>query len=64
MFLPGNHEILIVDVIAISSAVFYELSEILLTLFCLSYSPIFTQHYYPFSLLLENLPAHFLNFYF
>lgn len=61
VFLSGNHEILIVDVIAISSAVFYELGEILLTLLCLSYSTVFTQHYYVFSSLLGNLPTYFFN---
>lgn len=59
MFLSRNHEILIVHVIAISSALFYELGEILLTLFCLTYSTVFIQHYYVFSLLLENLPIQF-----
>lgn len=59
VFLSGNHQILIVDVIAISSAVFYELGGILLTLLCLSYSTVFTQPimYFPHS---GNLPT-FLN---
>lgn len=59
VFLSGNPEILIADVIAISSAVFYELGETLHTLFCLFYSTVFTQHCYVFSLFLENLPTCF-----